>query len=70
MKTKTPAMLLRLPEDIKDLLDSAKAITGKSKQQLILDCIRQGLGDYPAIKVSILGKLDSLETRITTLESK
>ncbi|WP_265582970.1 hypothetical protein [Nostoc edaphicum] len=42
MKTKTPAMLLRLPEDIKDLLESAKAITGKSKQQLITDCIRQG----------------------------
>ncbi|MCC5658645.1 hypothetical protein LC608_16955 [Nostoc sp. XA010] len=60
--------LLRLPEDAKALLEAAKAVTGKSQNQLIIDAIKQALGDYPAAKLSILDRLDQVESKLATLE--
>ncbi|MDZ8138690.1 MAG: hypothetical protein RM049_25865 [Nostoc sp. DedQUE04] len=58
------ATLLRLPEDIKGLLESAKAITGKSQHQLIIEAIQQALGEYPAAQLSILDRLDKIEAQL------
>ncbi|MEH2416661.1 hypothetical protein [Nostoc sp.] len=60
--------LLRLPEGVKTLLEAAKAVTGKSQNQLIIDAIKQTLGDYPAAKLSILDRLDQVEAKLATLE--
>ncbi len=60
--------LLRLPEEVKALLEAAKAVTGKSQNQLIIDAIKQTLGDYPAAKLSILNRLDQVESKLATLE--
>ncbi|AUT01360.1 hypothetical protein CLI64_13645 [Nostoc sp. CENA543] len=62
---KTHKTLLRLPEDVKALLESAKAITGKSQQQLIIEAIRQSLEGYPAIQLSILDRLDRIESKLS-----
>lgn len=64
---KTQATLLRLPEDVKAMLDAAKAITGKSQQQIIIDAIRQALGSYPATQLTILDRLDRIESKLSNI---
>ncbi|BDI14919.1 hypothetical protein ANSO36C_07210 [Nostoc cf. commune SO-36] len=60
--------LLRLPEDVKGLLESAKAITGKSQHQLILEAIQEALGGYPATQLTILDRLDKIEAQLSASE--
>ncbi|MHC0066610.1 hypothetical protein ACWATR_27435 [Nostoc sp. UIC 10890] len=60
--------LLRLPEDVKGLLEAAKAITGKSQHQLILEAIQEALGGYPAAQLTILDRLDKIEAQLSASE--